>query len=1582
MASPHPTLDLDLSQRDLQDLGNADALAAFFARLGYRTEVRIEQTPGNLGVPDSVHRAIKSIQLLAEQDDGFQVYLFELASVTLAQIRDLGRALKDRVGIFLLVLTSDYERIDFVFLERYLPHNETDVLPGMPKLLRHKVRPRVLTVERRKPDAVHLRVLRRFTWTEADGYAQQDKIVNAYSIADWSEQFFNNRALFSDHYLLTRLKDRSEWEEDSKPAYRELRQLYRGAAARFGGQPRAALRDGLLVQVLSGLGFTFQPGSRSAGKPREKGDLPGYPLYAPGGDAPLAYCLDFPWGRFLDGKDDRRDTETADLNPGAIVVSRLERGEVPWVVLTNGKTWRLYARRAHSRATNYYEIDLEEVLDSSGPLAADPAGSFRYFWLLFRRRAFELRASRREGLDLQESLLDELLAESADYARKLGESLKDNIFDLVFPQLAAGFAADLRRSTPAEVFSQADLDLVFRGTLTFLYRLLFLLYAEARDLLPVREVRGYYEISLTRMRKEIADTAGPSLTDSAENVSRRYRDDSFELYNRLMRLFRVIDLGDADVNVPVYNGGLFLSNPGPDDFNAEAKAARFLLSTRIADAPLARALDRLARDEDPKGNKLAPIDYKSLGVRQLGSIYEGLLEFRLRVAREEMAVVKGKKTEEVIPLREAHEHMRKILKAGRGAEAAGRILKPGAVYLENDKRERKATGSYYTPDFVVEYIISKTVGPPLERNLEALRPTLREAERWHRQMATLAKSKGEPPTRYEYGPAVEKKWGDLGREIFDLRVLDPAMGSGHFLVEAVDFITDKILYFLSAFRWNPVFAHLEDLRQTILGEMEKQGISIDEGKLTDVNLLKRHVLKRCIFGVDLNPMAVELAKVSLWLDCFTLGAPLSFLDHHLRCGNSLLGVTVEEVEDAVLLTLFGGRFTGLMLATKLMASIGGMPDVTNSQTRESREAFQEASNALAPFIRILDIYTTRWFSSSSDKEKGKKGQGLTEIDFLKAPETQSFLYADHTAKARKELEALPDADRVFAEKALEKARSKRFFHWELGFPEVFYGLKPGTQMVFIRLDNGGFDAVIGNPPWVRQEGLKEMKTAIAAILPDTYDSEADVYTHILARGIQVLRRGGRLGMILQNKWLKAEYAQNLRGFLTEVTTPIEVVDFRHAPLFDADTFPCILLVEKCAVNIVMKEKPESMRFFEVEKEDLPGIDLSEYGERRKVAVPLFRLRPEGWNLLSSQAGDLLEKIVNAGPSLREFAGSSPLYGIKTGLNKAFLIDQKTRDRLVDEDPNCGVVIEKFLRGENVRRWCSPWDGEWIVLLASSQNHVWPWSAAKDEDLAESKFRSTFPSLHRWMKLHEHALRRREDQGTFWWELRSCDYYSRFEQTKLVYKDLSFHSQFSFDKEGLFTNDLCFFLPQEDLWLVALLNSSLLWWYLAISTLHGKDEALRLKTNRMEMVPVVESTSEGYEVVIRKTEDLVVLVQRQQSEEGRFLSWLEREMGVEVSRKLETYWKLREMDFGTSLGKKGFAGSPLGKVHLVREFLQSRRIVRELRREICRLEVDLHQRVFDLYGLTQEEVGLMRETAPPRDPLALAEQELAELERGD
>src|SRR5579883_452443 len=546
---------------------------------------------------------------------------------------------------------------------------------------------------------------------------------------------------------------------------------------------------------------------------------------------------------------------------------------------------------------------------------------------VFRAESFRPTIPVGDGMTI--SKLDQILQHSATYAHEVGEQLKSLIFDQIFQHFAQGFVnyAEQQKRWPkalAEMDEQERnerLQEVFNATLTFLYRLLFLLYAESRNLLPVREISSYYGYSLEHLKVGIAESAGPSKIDAPRNIIDKYSESETGLYDNLKVLFSAIDKGSRDLNVPIYNGGLFMTAAELQDSSNEARTARFLSEFKIPDRELALGLDLLARVEEKKGSKLVFVDYKSLGVRQLGSIYEGLLEFRLRVAREQMVVVsagKGnKKIEQVVTQTEATQQKQPITNTASGTQ---RIYHPGAVYLENDKHERKATGSYYTPDYIVKYIVANTVGPVLDEKFERLIGEFRKAEQDLRnkaQRARIMSQQGRPADDPELD-TYNKYRNTLNETFFDLKVLDPAMGSGHFLVEAVDYITDRMTRYLDRFSWNPVYYHLQVIRREIQQQMEEQGIQINMEKLTDINLLKRQVLKRCIYGVDLNLMAVELAKVSVWLDSFTLGAPLSFLDHHLKCGNSLIGEDFSAMRKKLVADLWGSQYAGLVSATQLI----------------------------------------------------------------------------------------------------------------------------------------------------------------------------------------------------------------------------------------------------------------------------------------------------------------------------------------------------------------------------------------------------------------------------------------------------------------------------------------------------------------------------------------------------------------------------------------------------------------------------------------------------------------------------------------
>lgn len=1093
MASSRLTNDYDLHPDEITALANSDHVIELFAKLGYDTSQATEFTPASLGLDeDTIRPHLQTIRRIAvgQIDADITIYLFEVKTLAVDLIQKIARKLRGTSN--LLILTKDYDRLDFVMVDRFRE--------GTTRLI---VRPRILTVERQRPDAVALRVLKRFSFTESDEIFQWRKFREAYALARWTEPNFHNRALFSDYYLNRRVGDERlnpAWKEDVRKVGGDVKPLISKARSGFATKPEATTQTELIQPLLKMLGFEVKAGRKDGNIT----DQPDYTLYAPGQpDKPLAQVLAYRWNRSLDTVDSQMDgtptdaerkTQKLDENPGALVVTLLEKAITPWVILTNGKLWRLYSATASNKITNYYEVDLEEALFG---MLVDTEAAFKYWWLMFRRDAFT-------------GFLDEVLTKSRDYAKDIGERLKDRIFRKIFGYLAAGFIVNMRQQKIAD--TDIDKDLVFRATMTFLYRLMFILYAESLELLPIQEGDRYGAVSLLEIKNEVADIAGALVDDADDHLRDAYEDDSTALYERIHKLCEYIDGGSPELNIPLYNGGLF---------SADSPEGEFLARYAIPDVYLAIGLDRLARDEDDKTFDLVFIDFKSLGVRQLGSIYEGLLEFKLRIAAEKLAVVKDGKREYYLPHKQAVKEKKKIEDE----------VEVGKVYIENTKQERKATGSYYTPDYIVKYIVEHTVGPVLAEKFKTLEPRLRDVQkryRQHRDHVTARKDTQSPELFWTSDPAAMQ----LADDCLNIRVLDPAMGSGHFLVEVVDYISNRLIDFLNGWSENPVWALLDRTKADILKEMARQGVQINTAKLTRVVLLKRSVLKRCIYGVDLNKMAVELAKVSLWLDAFTLGAPLSFLDHHLKHGNSLIGARVNEVREVVegkqgehVQTTFftGSAFEGLKQAVEAMRQVSFLSDNTVAQARQSKTSFADASRLLTPLKRALDVYTSRWFGNAPVK-KGRKADTFDlTIEFLRRADTRAWLENPQAA--------LPKTDYMdsaqVAQTAAQAAAQYRFFHWELEFPEVFFTpSKPGGQDVDLRPENG-FDAVVGNPPYIPTEQIPETDKAFLA---EKYavDRKYETSVVFMERGLGLVTSMGRSGMITPTTWETGENYQRFR----------------------------------------------------------------------------------------------------------------------------------------------------------------------------------------------------------------------------------------------------------------------------------------------------------------------------------------------------------------------------------------------------------------------------------------------------------------------
>ena len=531
-------------------------------------------------------------------------------------------------------------------------------------------------------------------------------------------------------------------------------------------------------------------------------------------------------------------------------------------------------------------------------------------------------------------------------------------------------------------------------------------------------------------------------------------------------------------------------------------------------------------------------------------------------------------------------------------------------------------------------------------------------------------------------------------------------------------------------------------------------------------------------------------------------------------------------------------------------------------------------------------------------------------------------------------------------------------NWDDAFPEVF--------------KEGGFDVVVGNPPYVRQELLTPYKPYLQNAY-ESFHGMADLYVYFYELGIRVLKPGGLLSFIVTNKWMKAGYGEALRRFFSEKAWVESVVDFGHAKQIfeDADVFPGILVVRKPA----FKDVPETTRVCAIPREQLRIDNLSEQILSEGFNVRRESLNQEMWQLEHPSVLKIMRKLEANGESLVNYTDSKPLFGIKTGFNQAFLIDSATRSSLVSRDEKCTDLIRPYLRGQDLKRWYPKWSGFWIILLKSSANITWPWSRAV-ESKAEEIFQQTYPSIFSWMKQYETHLKKRSDKGMFWWELRSCAYYDVFEQSKIMWQDISYHSKFCLGPAGLISEATCFSLPCSDSWLLAVLNSPLLWFWLWRNTIHAKDEALRLKNIYTEQIPIVHPNEVQRSQVDQLVQSLSTFTKEKYETIGDISDWLRVEYAIDKpSKKLQTLIDLDSDAFVAEVKKLRSKKNPLSVAALRSLRDEHARTIEPARiqaAEAWNLERQISDLVNAAYGLTPDEVALMWKTAPPRMPISKPE----------
>ena len=721
--------------------------------------------------------------------------------------------------------------------------------------------------------------------------------------------------LFTEYFLTDGIKATAEWRE-SVSAVGEFGSFRDGVRERYGAlirsdSPNEAVTEQEIIRpALELLGWAdYLPQQGSSGNE----DIPDNLLFADPESKERAGARSSARERYRDAlvvEESKRsglslDTREAEggnrsRTPhrqilGYLTTADIESdGRIRWGILTNGRVWRLYDHLARPRESGYFEVHLGAALEP------DNEDTLRAFYLLFRRESFVLR----DGAVT--TFLESALAEGKRYEAQVAQDLSSVVFERVFPSLVKALTKD----------SGEELADVRQAALIFLYRLLFVLYAEDRGLLPVNDTR-YDDYGMRkRVRDDVADrmASGDTFSDQAP-----------EFYDRLKRLFRRIDEGDASIGLPPYNGGLFASDAAP-----------LLEGVELSDKVVAPIVHDLSHTET-KGERRF-VNYRDMSVQQLGSIYERLLEQE--------------------PVRDDG----------------------GEIVVRPNPYARKDSGSFFTPQELVDLIVDRTVKPLVDEREESFKE----------RAAVLASDRRPRSERL-----AEMRSLDPAEAALDLKVLDPAMGSGHFLVTAVDFLSDWIAEraesvpnlpgWMEGEYVSPLVERVEAIRQDIIGRARESDWALDESQLTDQTIIRRMVLKRCIYGVDKNSLTVELAKVSLWLHSFTVGAPLSFLDHHLRCGDSLIGLRVTDATSE--LNRLGGLFAssaiaGAEAATSGMQRIEDMSDADVSEVRQSATLFGEVEETTAELRGLLDFLCGLGWLTAGMKKRAQRDFEAPMMDFL------------------------------------------------------------------------------------------------------------------------------------------------------------------------------------------------------------------------------------------------------------------------------------------------------------------------------------------------------------------------------------------------------------------------------------------------------------------------------------------------------------------------------------------------------------------------------------------------------------------------
>jgi hypothetical protein len=779
-------------------------------------------------------------------------------------------------------------------------------------------------------------------------------------------------------------------------------------------------------------------------------------------------------------------------------------------------------------------------------------------------------------------------------------------------------------------------------------------------------------------------------------------------------------------------------------------------------------------------------------------------------------------------------------------ELLGKVFENLLASYNEDTRTtaRKATGSFYTPREIVNYMVDETLIAYLRRALSCpYETTLATAGSVIPAKAGIQEKSGEndfetrlrqifsAAPEHFHNPFSTEETETLIQAIDRVKILDPACGSGAFPMGALHRLVD-LLQKLDPEneKWREIQKQ-KAIKETeeayrIGDKQERQTRLLEIDEVFEQNASdygrKLYLIENCIYGVDIQPIACQIAKLRFFIALI--------VDQNANPEAPNFGVRPLP-----------------NLETKIVAA--------NTLLHAERPQFQLILPIVGQIRKELDQIRHAYFNARSPSTKA----GCREKDSKLRKKLAHLLHGEG---------GMPDetAGKLAAWDPYDQNAHAEFFD-----PEWMFGLN-ATVVKFTRVSGGVsqeiggyFDIIFGNPPYVRQEQIKHLKP----LFKDHYDcftGTADLFVYFYERSIKFLKPGGAFAFITSNKWYRAAYGEKLRTWLAGNTLILQLIDFGDAPVFTAISYPTIVILQRIIPSA--DEGPNEIRALNWQL----GPPIEEFADlfrKRSFILPQNSLKSDGWKFEISSRRKLLDRISAAGTPLQSYVGGRFYRGITTGLNAAFVIDVATGNRLVAEHSSSSDVLRPFLRGRDIKRWCLEPSQFYLIFLP------WHFPLHSDSSIvgaskkAEKEFEKKYPAIHNHLLQFKDALSERNSVETGiryeWYVLQrwASEYWKEFEEPKIVFPDIAMRCEFAYDAGKHFLLNTSYIMPTDEEWLLGILNSEVVFWFYTHICNSIQGGFVRFIRQYVEQIPI-PNASLLQQVIIGKLCDYVAFWTSSQS----------------------------------------------------------------------------------------------------------------------